>query len=60
MPTLSKPVQAIDPDFILRQAERERYINHEECTDEELAFQLGFKPHEDEYFGIGYQYTNNP
>lgn len=40
-------------------AEIDRYVTHEEVTNEELQYQLGFKPHEAEYFGEGYQFTNS-
>lgn len=36
----------------------EEYINHDSDTDENLAFQLGYKPSESEYFGCGFQITN--
>lgn len=46
------------PEGSMRISDIDRYVTHEEVTNEELHFQLGFKPHESEYFGDGYQLTN--
>jgi len=51
-PTLKGEDYLVRPDT---DTDYETYTNHEEQTNESLCFQLGFKPHEDEYFGDGYQ-----
>jgi hypothetical protein len=58
MPTAIKAITNLSSDTPqARMQQVNAYVTHEECTDEEVIFQLGFKPHESEYFGADSGYS---